>query len=92
MKGKILGAGAISGEYGVCYYYDDNEVKNLKSEQKIDGCEVDFDVKDGKAVSIYITKTSFNIDTQQLFSNDLANIKLQAYITIGLFALVGGVR
>lgn len=89
MKGKILGAGAISGEDGVRYYYDDDEIKNLKNGQKIDGCEVDFDIKDGKAVSIYITKTSFNVDTQKLFSNDLASIKLKAYITIGLFVLAG---
>ncbi len=58
MKGKILGAGAISAEDGGRYYYDEGEIKNLKSGQKLEGCEVDFDIKDGKAVMIYITKGS----------------------------------
>lgn len=63
MKGKILGAGAISGEDGVRYYYDEKELKNLKEGQKLEGCEVDFDIKDGKAVGVYITKGGgFNAD------------------------------
>ena len=63
MKGKILGAGAISGEDGVRYYYDESELKNLKEGQKCEGCEVDFDIKNGKAVGVYITKGSgFNAD------------------------------
>lgn len=58
MKGKILGAGAISAVDGGRYYYDEGEIKNAKDGQKIEGCEVDFDIKDGKAVMIYITKGS----------------------------------
>ena len=58
MKGKILGAGAISGDDGNRYYYDESELKNLKENQKLDGAEVDFEVKDGKAVGVYITKST----------------------------------
>ncbi len=58
MKGKILGAGAISAEDGGRYYYNEGEIKNLKDGQRLEGCEVDFDIKDGKAVMIYITKGS----------------------------------
>ncbi len=54
MKGKILGVGAISGAGGSRYYYDENELKNVKDGQKIEGAEVDFDIsQDGKAISIY---------------------------------------
>lgn len=89
MKGKVLGAGAISGADGGRYYYDEGEIKNLREGQRVDGCEVDFDIKDGKAINIYITKTSFNVDgaTQKLLSSDLQSIKLKAFIMIGLFVL-----
>ncbi|WP_096014201.1 hypothetical protein [Campylobacter lanienae] len=59
MKGKILGAGAISGEDGNRYYYDEDAIKNLNENSKIEGLEVDFDIKDGKAVEIYIISKSF---------------------------------
>lgn len=39
MKGKILGAGAISGEDGLRYYYDENELKNAKKGQKLENCD-----------------------------------------------------
>ncbi|WP_096019931.1 hypothetical protein [Campylobacter lanienae] len=60
MKGKILGAGAISGEDGNRYYYDEDAIKNLNENSKIEGLEVDFDIKDGKAVEIYIVSKSFS--------------------------------
>lgn len=76
MKGKILGAGAISSEDGVRYYYDENELKNAKEGQKIEGCEVDFDVKDGKAVAVYITKSAgFNADFSKMSANVSASFE-----------------
>lgn len=76
MKGKILGAGAISGEDGVRYYYDDKELKNLKDGQKLEGCEVDFDVKGGKAVGVYIIKSGgFNADFSKVGSNVSASLE-----------------
>ena len=76
MKGKILGAGAISGEDGVRYYHDEKELKNLKEGQKLEGCEVDFDIKDGKAVGIYIIKGGgFNADFSKVGSNVSASLE-----------------
>lgn len=61
MKGRILGAGAISGDDGNRYYYDEGELKNVKEGQNIDGLEVDFDLVNGKAVQIFIiNKPSFS--------------------------------
>ncbi len=78
MKGKILGAGAISGEDGVRYYYDEKELKNLKEGQKLEGCEVDFDIKDGKAVGVYIVKGGgFNADFGKVGANVSASLKMQ---------------
>lgn len=76
MKGKILGAGAISGEDGVHYYYEEKELKNLKEGQKLEGCEVDFDIKDGKAVGVYIVKGGgFNADFGKVGANVSASLK-----------------
>lgn len=57
MTGKILGQGAIRGEDGVRYYYDEGAIKNLQDVQNINGCEVDFEIKNGKAVDIFIIKS-----------------------------------
>ena len=89
MTGKVLGAGAISGSDGGRYYYDEGEIKNQREGQRLEGCEVDFDIKDGRATNIYIVKSSFNVEgaTQKLLSNDLQGIKTKAFVMIGLFVL-----
>lgn len=85
MKGKILGAGAISGEDGKRYYYDESELKNTKSGQKLDGCEVDFDIKNNKAVEIYITKGSgFSADFGKV-GYSLENVNLPKFDTSHIF-------
>lgn len=85
MKGKILGAGAISGEDGKRYYYDESELKNAKSGQKLDGCEVDFDIKNNKAVEIYITKGSgFSADFGKV-GYSLENVNLPKFDTSHIF-------
>ena len=68
MTGKILGQGAIRGEDGVRYYYDDGAIKNLQETQKINGCEVDFEIENGKAVDIFIIKSG----ESKVESNDIA--------------------
>ncbi len=90
MKGKILGAGAISAEDGGRYYYDEGAIKNLKDGQRLEGCEVDFDIKDGKAIDIYVTKGTFNVNdaTQNLLSTDLQSIKIKAFIALGCCVLM----
>lgn len=58
MKGKILGHGTISGDDGARYSYDIADLKNLGSRNpmRLDGAEVDFEIQDGKAANIFITK------------------------------------
>ncbi len=74
MKGKILGAGAISGDDGKRYYYNENELKNRKEGQNIEGLEVDFEVIEGKAVGVYITsKPSFSSNFNT-FNVSVANL------------------
>lgn len=72
MKGKILGQGAISGDDGKRYYYDEAELKNAQPNQKIDGAEVDFDIKGDKAVGVYIiSKASFSSSSASVTIIDL---------------------
>lgn len=86
MKGKILGAGAISGEDGLRYYYDENELKNAKEGQKLENCEVDFDIKDGKAVGVYITKSSgFNTEFGKNVSASFEKVNLPSFDTKHIF-------
>ena len=58
MKGKILGAGVIRGKDDKRYTFDTNELQNAQGRDidELVGSEVDFEVADGKAVSIYITE------------------------------------
>lgn len=86
MKGKILGAGAISGEDGLRYYYDENELKNAKEGQKLENCEVDFDIKDGKAVAVYITKSfGFNTEFGKNVSASFEKVNLPSFDTKHVF-------
>ena len=68
MTGKILGQGAIRGEDGVRYYYDEGAIKNPQDAQNINGCEVDFEIENGKAVDIFIIKSG----ESKVESNDIA--------------------
>ena len=58
MKGKILGAGVIRGKDDKRYTFDTNELQNAQGRDidELVGSEVDFEVADGEAVSIYITE------------------------------------
>lgn len=86
MKGKILGAGAISGEDGLRYYYDENELKNAKKGQKLENCEVDFDLKDGKAVGVYITKSfGFNAEFGKNMGASFEKVNLPNFDTKHIF-------
>lgn len=58
MEGKILGAGVICGKDGKRYAFELNEVQNTQGkdiDEFIDS-EVDFEIVNEKAVSIYITE------------------------------------
>lgn len=68
MQGKILGfddlQGAIRGDDGKRYHFDISEVKNAKNAdlETLSGSEVDFELANGKAVEIYITKFQQNTE------------------------------
>ena len=76
MTGKILGQGAIRGEDGVRYYYDDGAIKNPQDAQNINGCEVDFEIENGKAVDIFIIKSGKSVESNGITNqstDDLTN-------------------
>lgn len=58
MEGKILGAGVIRGKDGKRYAFELNEVQNTQGKDidEFIGSEVDFEIANEKAVSIYITE------------------------------------
>lgn len=68
MQGKILGfddlQGTIRCDDGKRYHFDISEVKNAKSAdlETLSGSEVDFELANGKAVEIYITKFQQNTE------------------------------
>ncbi|WP_170019050.1 hypothetical protein [Campylobacter sp. RM16190] len=82
MQGKILDVGIISAKDGVRYRFDVEDVKNLNNKpiDSLIGAEVDFEIVDGFAKEIYITKTQFSLDV--LKQDDIKSIKLKVYISI----------
>ena len=84
MRGKILADGVISGDDGNRYTYESNELKNGSNISA--GSEVDFQVKDGKAVDIYVIKQAFSVDSAFL-SKDLQGIKFKVFVMFGCFLL-----
>lgn len=58
MQGKILGADVIRGKDDKRYAFDSNELQNTQGKDinELIGSEVDFEVVNEKAVSIYITE------------------------------------
>ncbi|MCH5321956.1 MAG: hypothetical protein J1E31_00050 [Helicobacter sp.] len=78
MKGKILGLGAISGDDGKRYYYEEGELKNLKEGQNIEGLEVDFDIVGEKAVQVFVIhKAGFSSNFGALNTSNLPSIDSQ---------------
>lgn len=84
MKGKILTDGVISGDDGNRYTYESNELKNNSSVSA--GSEVDFQIKGGKAVDIYVTKQAFSVD-KAFLSKDLQGIKFKVFVMFGCYLL-----
>lgn len=92
MQGKILGfddlQGAILGDDGKRYHFDISEVKNAKNAdlETLSGSEVDFELANGKAVEIYITKFQQNFKMPQ--KPEVKALKNKFYIALGI--LIGG--
>lgn len=83
MRGKILGAGVISGDDGKRYQYTLADIKNLegKDENWLANCEVDFNVDGDNAKDIFITKDSAQFSSM-MQGNSIQSIKVKAYIFI----------
>ncbi len=88
MKGTILTTGIISGEDGNRYNFVADNVQNLdgKEIQDIVNAEVDFVIKDEKAVEIFITNTQKQNTTltNKVISNDVSAVKTKMFIGLGL--------
>ncbi|MCH5322274.1 MAG: hypothetical protein J1E31_01660 [Helicobacter sp.] len=86
MKGKILGSGLISGEDGNRYSFSLEDIQNLgsKDENALVNCEVDFEVQESNAKSIFITKSNFSVSsvTEAFGKDDLNSVKIKAYIYV----------
>ncbi|CUU39810.1 hypothetical protein [Helicobacter typhlonius] len=97
MKGKILGAGAISGADGNRYDFDIADIENLngKTQEQLVGAEVDFEVvEDSKsAKSIFVTSTNLSVnldvnDIKERFSaNDAQGVRFKFLMAIVLYAV-----
>lgn len=89
MKGKILGSGLISGEDGNRYSFSLEDIQNLgsKDENALVNCEVDFEVQESNAKSIFITKSSFNANSvnsviRNFGKEDISSIKIKTYLYV----------
>lgn len=87
MKGKILALGIIRGEDGNRYSFSLEDIQNLgsKDENSLINCEVDFEIEDSNAKSIFITKSNFSMNSviESFGKDDLNSIKIKAYIYVG---------
>lgn len=59
MQGKVLSDSVIRGKDGKRYAYESSDIQGCDSAPPMES-EVDFEVKDGKAVDIIITKAPFD--------------------------------
>ncbi len=88
MKGKILALGIISADDGNRYNFDVADIANLgnRNPENLSGCEVDFQVSENVAKSIYITKSTFNIHeiSNKFMANDVQGIRFKFLLSVGL--------
>lgn len=86
MRGKVLGIGLISGDDGNRYSFEPSDISNLgkRTLEGLTGCEVDFQVNEGKANNIFIVKGNGSLDDAVNGNNGIVSL----IITI-LFGPVG---
>lgn len=95
MKGKILGSGIISGDDGNRYNFEVADIANLdnRNPDNLAGYEVDFEINENMAKSIFITGggNSINMDINEiqgkLMANDVSGIRFKFLLSIGLYVL-----
>lgn len=85
MRGKILADGVISGDDGNRYTYEIAELKNNHNVSA--GSEVDFQIKDNKAIDIYVIKQQSTGLNMSFLSNDLMGLKTKVFVMFGCFLL-----
>ncbi len=85
MRGKILADGVISGDDGNRYTYESTELKNNSIVSA--GSEVDFQIKDNKAIDIYVIKQQSTGLNMSFLSNDLMGLKTKVFVIFGCFCV-----
>lgn len=87
MEGKILGVGVIRGKDGKRYAFDESDIDTQgKGIDELIGCEIDFEVQDNKAVSIYLLNSKPTstkpINSLNPTNNSIRNLKIEFFISI----------
>lgn len=88
MQGKILAENLISGNDGNRYKFDISDVENLKGEsmQNIVGREVDFQIQENMAKSIFLAqKTSVGNVGELIGDNSVQGIQIKGYCSLMIY-------
>lgn len=88
MQGKILAENLISGNDGNRYKFDISDVENLKGEsiQNIVGREVDFQVQENMAKSIFLAqKTGVGNVGELIGDNSVHGIRIKGYCSLMIY-------
>lgn len=88
MQGKILAENLISGNDGNRYKFDISDVENLKGEsmQNIVGREVDFQVQENMAKSIFLAqKTGVGNVGELIGDNSVQGIRIKGYCSLMIY-------
>ncbi len=85
MRGKVLKLGIISGNDGNRYSFCKEDITNQENPnlEHLVGLEVDFEIKEDKAVDIYVINDLTN-SLKSLTFNNLKFIKIKYFIGVGL--------
>ncbi len=85
MRGKVLKLGIISGNDGNRYSFCKEDITNQENPnlEHLVGLEVDFEIKEDKAVDIYVIN-DFTNSLKSLTFNNLKSIKIKYFIGVGL--------
>ncbi len=88
MQGKILAENLISGNDGNRYKFDISDVENLKGEsmQNIVGREVDFQIQENMAKSIFLAqKTGVGNVGELISDNSVQGIRIKGYCSLMVY-------
>ena len=89
MQGKILGLGVIRGDDGNRYSFELGDIENLNeyNPQKLAGCQVDFEIIDGKrARDIFLILSNYNY---RVTTDGVEHIRIMFLVSIVLTLFAG---